>query len=314
MINRIISMSSVVLLLSGLCHADPRFASLKLTSQPDSAFVRIDNMMRGQTPLEIPDLGPGKHALRLWKAGYQVYERTLKFELGKRQVGDIKLVPLTQAGLDSARRAGVANDLVFPAKYPRSTLKLTTQPEGADVWLAGDAPGKTPLLVGNIIPGRRALRVSKYGYRAITREIDFKSATAVELNLALEPMTTEQLDSAQAAADARKARAESLRALPRDTIRAARAAEDKRPEQLVAPQPPYPALTKAKRIEGKVVVAMLIDNSGRVVAAEIDKSSGDETLDQAAREAALQWQFTPVAPGSKQYRPWFKQTFTFSLN
>jgi protein TonB len=90
---------------------------------------------------------------------------------------------------------------------------------------------------------------------------------------------------------------------------------DKNPEPLIAPQPPYPALTKAKRIEGKVVVAMLIDTEGNVIIADIDKSSGDESLDQAAREAALQWQFSPaIAPGGKQTRAWIKQTFTFTLN
>ncbi len=191
-----------------------------------------------------------------------------------------------------------------------------TVPEGAAVTVAGDPAGTTPLAVGDVLPGKRSLSITKFGYRGISRVIDFKADKTVELSLTLEPMTREQIDSAAAAEDARRARTDPPAAQPRDTAaRKGSAAAGKKPEPIVTPQPPHPALAKAKRIDGKATVKMLVEVDGAVIAAEIAKSSGDESLDQAAREAALQWQFTPaLSPAGKPVRAWFSKEFTFTNN
>ncbi|MDI6739182.1 MAG: energy transducer TonB [Candidatus Edwardsbacteria bacterium] len=92
-------------------------------------------------------------------------------------------------------------------------------------------------------------------------------------------------------------------------------AVDKNPEPVRMPQPVYPEIAKKVGISGKVYVQMLIDIDGRVIRADIAKSSGNVTLDEAAVEAAKQWLFTPaIAPGGKPVRVWVMQPFTFKLN
>jgi TonB family protein len=92
-------------------------------------------------------------------------------------------------------------------------------------------------------------------------------------------------------------------------------AVDKNPEPLRMPQPVYPDIAKKAGIGGKVYVQMLIDVDGHVVRADIAKSSGNQSLDDAAVEAAKQWLFTPaIAPGGKPVRVWVMQSFTFKLN
>ncbi|HTY07900.1 MAG TPA: TonB family protein [Candidatus Edwardsbacteria bacterium] len=57
--------------LAGVGLADPRFASLKLTSEPDSATVILDWVESGKTPCVIDSMGKGKHLLIVSKRAYR---------------------------------------------------------------------------------------------------------------------------------------------------------------------------------------------------------------------------------------------------
>jgi TonB family protein len=58
------------------------------------------------------------------------------------------------------------------------------------------------------------------------------------------------------------------------------------------PQPAYPAIAKAARAQGTVVVQILVDESGRVISASA--VSGHPLLQQAAVAAARQARFSPT--------------------
>lgn len=65
------------------------------------------------------------------------------------------------------------------------------------------------------------------------------------------------------------------------------------PTEIYSPQPDYPAEALRQRLEGRVVLRVEIDASGRVVATSVLRSSGHSMLDDAARQAVLQWRFDP---------------------
>jgi TonB family protein len=198
---------------ASLCAADPRFGSLRLTSEPDSAQVFLDGTLRGTTPLEVPAIPPGRHQLVVRKPGYWKYPKMLAFEGGKRTVGNARLVAVTQAERDSAHAA----------------------------------------------------------------------------------------DSLRAVADGRPV-----------PDKDAYVAVDKSPRLVKKVDPIYPVAGGDEVPGGKVFVQMLIDVDGRVLRADIAKSSGSRELDDAAVEAALQWVFTPaIAPGDHPVRVWVMQAFTF---
>ncbi len=69
---------------------------------------------------------------------------------------------------------------------------------------------------------------------------------------------------------------------------------------LSKPDPPYPPLAKAARASGRVVVHVAVDESGRVVAANV--VSGHPLLQQAAVQAARQARFAPLIQGGKPVR------------
>lgn len=65
------------------------------------------------------------------------------------------------------------------------------------------------------------------------------------------------------------------------------------PTQIYSPQPTYPAAALKERIEGRVVLRVKIDAHGRVASTSLLRSSGHAILDEAARQAVLQWRFEP---------------------
>lgn len=58
------------------------------------------------------------------------------------------------------------------------------------------------------------------------------------------------------------------------------------------PAPVYPPIAKAARVQGTVVVQVVVDESGNVISA--NSTSGPPLLQQAARAAAWQAKFSPT--------------------
>ena len=61
--------------------------------------------------------------------------------------------------------------------------------------------------------------------------------------------------------------------------------------------PDFPASVQAQGIEGKVIVEVSVDASGKVIDVKVSSSSGNKELDSAAIDAAKTWVFTPDAAG-----------------
>jgi protein TonB len=59
------------------------------------------------------------------------------------------------------------------------------------------------------------------------------------------------------------------------------------------PKPVYPKLSERRGEQGSVILHVLVGADGRVRELTVKSSSGFERLDQAAREAVLEWTFVP---------------------
>lgn len=86
-----------------------------------------------------------------------------------------------------------------------------------------------------------------------------------------------------------------------------------KPQPVNIPKPNYPELAKQAGIEGDVVVKALVDVDGRIIDVEIQKSSGNSSLDQAALEAARNAIFTPAKQRDQYVRVWVSIPFKFRL-
>jgi TonB family protein len=76
--------------------------------------------------------------------------------------------------------------------------------------------------------------------------------------------------------------------------------------------PVYPEVAKKAGIQGKVYVRFCVDTEGKVRDATIAKSE-NEVLNQAAIDAAKQWEFEPAKAKGKAVSVWLTVPFQFKL-
>jgi len=79
------------------------------------------------------------------------------------------------------------------------------------------------------------------------------------------------------------------------------------------PKPPYPPLAQRLREEGKVMLKVLVSAAGLPLRVELDRSSGSERLDRAARDAVDGWKFVPARQGDQPIESWVLVPVIFKL-
>jgi protein TonB len=65
------------------------------------------------------------------------------------------------------------------------------------------------------------------------------------------------------------------------------------------PRPAYPPLSRRLGEEGRVLLRVRVGADGHPVAVDVDRSSGFERLDEAARRAVGNWRFVPARRGDE---------------
>lgn len=88
---------------------------------------------------------------------------------------------------------------------------------------------------------------------------------------------------------------------------------DSQPYVLDAPLPEYPPEARLNKWQGRVLVRVLVEVSGRVADAQLAKSSGYEQLDQAAEAVIYRWRFNPAYRDGQPVKAWVKVPVAFKL-
>ncbi|MEO8258284.1 MAG: PEGA domain-containing protein [Acidobacteriota bacterium] len=65
--------------------AGTRLATLTVVSRPDGASVFLDGLLVGTTPISLPEVEPGQHAVRLERDGYRPWTVSVRMAGGQRQ-------------------------------------------------------------------------------------------------------------------------------------------------------------------------------------------------------------------------------------
>ncbi|MCX6844548.1 MAG: energy transducer TonB [candidate division WOR-3 bacterium] len=86
-----------------------------------------------------------------------------------------------------------------------------------------------------------------------------------------------------------------------------------RPQPVSIPDAEYPEVARMARKEGLVVVEALVDVDGSVADARILRSSGNESLDQAAVAATRKAKFSPARGHGEAERMWITIPYRFVL-
>ncbi len=82
--NRFIKIIFIIVLFSPFCAKPEDFGSISITSTPTGARVYLDGNYTGkETNCTLDSILPGKHTIKLTKAGYEDYEEEIMVESGK---------------------------------------------------------------------------------------------------------------------------------------------------------------------------------------------------------------------------------------
>jgi len=77
----------------------------------------------------------------------------------------------------------------------------------------------------------------------------------------------------------------------------------------------YPKDGMTHRLEGTVLLRVLVDETGKPIDVVIEKSSGQKILDRSAHDQVLaKWLFQPAVVQGQHVKAWARVPVTFSLN
>lgn len=79
------------------------------------------------------------------------------------------------------------------------------------------------------------------------------------------------------------------------------------------PAPAYPAISRRMGEDGKVLLRVFVEPSGRPSQIQINAGSGSPRLDQAAQEAVWRWKFVPARRGNEAVGAWVLVPIIFNL-
>ena len=142
-----VAAAAVFLLLQG------RAASLNIRSFPSGAIVFLDKQQVGTTPLVLPHVTPGTHAIQIRMSGWDTWN-----------------------GATTAAR-GSTTQVIANMTHAAYSLIVTSTPPGATVTLDGTTKGVTPLTLIGLKPRNYGLVISLKGYAAISRTVDLSDGT-----------------------------------------------------------------------------------------------------------------------------------------
>ncbi|WP_456366094.1 PEGA domain-containing protein [Thermococcus sp.] len=134
------------------------------------AAVYVDGVFRGTVSGELAlKLSPGRHSLKVARAGYFPFEEDVKLESGV-----LRLVSATLQRIPELKW---------------SVLRINSDPPGASVYINGTYMGKTPLAL-NVSPGVYRVELSKEGYVAYSTSVTLVNHQAKELTVRLNRIQT----------------------------------------------------------------------------------------------------------------------------
>lgn len=134
--------------------------TLVIEASLEGAEVFVDDELVGTTPLDTLSLAPGAHTVRVRLPGHTEFTDVVR--------------------IAASRSTRIAADL-FPLS---EVLSVTTEPEGAHVYVDGNFMGETPVEL-ELLEGTHSLRLLRRGFEEVIRQVDARPGHRDELRIEL---------------------------------------------------------------------------------------------------------------------------------
>ena len=254
--------------------------ALHVESQPPGATVTVDNQPRGVTPLDVPDLALGPHAVKVELKGYTPAAQSVELAAD---------APRAELKLSLARAAptmGVAD--------------ILSTPLGATVKIDGAVVGRTPLIDYKLKPGPHQVEIAKDGYETWSRSMTAGGKKVfVDGDLRQIARATSPPTAAPEAVDVNKVYAEN----EVDTL----------PKKLSGMSASYP-MGRAPCLRAgdsvSVTVTYVVNEAGQITDLTATESGG-RLLDDEVLSALKDWKYAPGAKRGTKVKVRLVRKFTF---
>jgi hypothetical protein len=152
-------------------NTQPGTGDIQVSSSPAGASIYLDNAYQGLTQpdshTELTGITPGPHQLLLTRENYQDYSSTVQVIQGQVAVISASLIP-------------------SPAPS-NATLQITSDPEGADVFLDNRYSGITPVTLQSVSPGSHLVLIKLSGFNDHSTVINLTTGQNALVSVALTP-------------------------------------------------------------------------------------------------------------------------------
>jgi len=257
-------------------RASASLPQLRIETRPRGASVWIDGRVAGEAPLSIQGLQPGTHQVRVAEEGYAPAELTFDIPHG------VSPPPLRF----------VMAPLFAPAE-------IFSDPAAASVTLDGRPIGTTPIEKLTLGPGAHEIRLEREQFRPVVKRVEARPGVKLVVRVRL----------ARAAAVAPPSPVPTSKpVLERDLVDLD---ESVKPARLVTgARAAYSKDARRLRLEGTVIVEMIVDEKGMPREPRIVQSAG-AVLDEAVIEAVYKLRYEPAATRGLpvRVRQTYSQTF-----
>jgi PEGA domain len=151
---------------------------LVVRSTPAGAGVLVDGHSRGVTPLDLRELAFATYTIKVSHPGHDTRQQrvTLSERRPTRSV-DFELRPTSVPPSDAT-----------PAANSPGSLRVTSRPSGAQVFVDDNLVSTTPFQLSNVAVGARHLRIELSGYKTWTTSVQIESSTRSQVSAILEPL------------------------------------------------------------------------------------------------------------------------------
>ena len=245
--------------------AQEPLAGLRVETEPAGAAIWLDGAELGRSPLTLERVEPGSHTVRVALEGFAPAQ--LGFEVA-----------------DGSRTA----PLKFALEPVAGTLHLSAQPEGATVRVDGKPSGQAPLAGLLLTPGPHDVRVEREGFAPWSRRVEVRAGQRLDLEARLDPRSV--------------AKAVEPTPVPlREGDLVDLGPEVTPPQRIAGETPGYPKAAAKARLQGLVVVEMVVTEKGEPTDIRVVESAG-EILDRAVVSAVQSWRFEPARKAGVKVR------------
>ncbi len=142
--------------------------SIYVTSSPSGAVATLDGTNQQSTPCAYPNVATGYHTVQVSLSGYNSYSTRVSVTNGATTNVNAYLTPYQNTG----------------------SLKATSSPSGADVYIDGTYRGDTPVTVSNIPTGNHQVNLRLAGYQSWTGSVSITSGVTTTISPTLVPSSS----------------------------------------------------------------------------------------------------------------------------